>query len=200
MSVSKDVIRDLLPVYAAGEASADTRALVEEFLSRDPELRAVVDAASKFQAPAALPGGGIHSLEVETLNRTRRLLARKSFVLGIALLFTLLPMTIVIHKWEIVILLARDYPDAASGLLLNAAVAWIVYLDTCRRLRATGLEGPHSLWAKLRWCLVGLALGVPTMLVAQHWAGDHWWPLVFPPLFIGIAFALSVYWARKLTS
>ncbi len=29
MSISKNVIRDLLPVYVAGEASEDTRALVD---------------------------------------------------------------------------------------------------------------------------------------------------------------------------
>ena len=97
---------------------------------------------------------------MKTLNRTRRLLARKSFVLGIALLFTCLPMTTVFQKGKSVLVLARDYPDAAFGLLLNAVIAWIVYLDTCRRLRATGLEGPPG-YSRLLWALVGLALGVP---------------------------------------
>ena len=51
MSVSKDVIRDLLPVYLAGEASTDTRILVEEFLARDSQLRAVADAARTSDMP-----------------------------------------------------------------------------------------------------------------------------------------------------
>ena len=38
MNVTKDVVLDLLPVYLAGEASADTRGLVEEFLRQDPDL------------------------------------------------------------------------------------------------------------------------------------------------------------------
>ena len=144
MPVSKDVIRDLLPVYLAGEASTDTRVLVEEFLARDPELRALADAAGRTRMPGVKDPDGLHALELSTLNRTRRLLARKSFVLGIALLFTFLPMTTVFRKGEIVLVLARDYPDAASGLLLNAAIAWMVYLDTRRRLCATGLEAPWS--------------------------------------------------------
>ena len=40
MEVTKDVILDLLPLYSADEASADTRALVEEYLAAHPELAA----------------------------------------------------------------------------------------------------------------------------------------------------------------
>jgi anti-sigma factor RsiW len=39
MNLSKDVIRDLLPAYVAGEASVDTRALVEQSLGSNPDLR-----------------------------------------------------------------------------------------------------------------------------------------------------------------
>ena len=38
MNVSRNVIHDLVPLYLADEASADTRALIEEFLAADPEL------------------------------------------------------------------------------------------------------------------------------------------------------------------
>ena len=196
MPVSKDVIRDLLPVYLAGEASTDTRVLVEESLARDPQLRALADAAGSTRVPEVKHPDGLHALEVSSLNRTRRLLARKSFVLGIALLFTCLPMTTVFRKGEIVLVLARDYPDAASGLLLNAAIAWMVYLDTRRRLCATGLEAPRSGYSRFLSTLVGVALGVPSMLVAQHWAGGQKWPMLLPPLFAGMAFVIGGYWDR----
>src|SRR6185436_12129442 len=39
MKITRDVIIDLLPAVASGEASADTRLLVEEFLASDPELK-----------------------------------------------------------------------------------------------------------------------------------------------------------------
>jgi len=38
MNVTRDVIYDLLPGYFAGDATDDTRRLVEEFFARDPEF------------------------------------------------------------------------------------------------------------------------------------------------------------------
>ena len=38
MKITRDVIYDLLPGYFAGEVSADTRALIDEFLETDPEF------------------------------------------------------------------------------------------------------------------------------------------------------------------
>jgi len=38
MSVTRDVILDLLPLYLSDEASNDSRALVAEHLDNDPEL------------------------------------------------------------------------------------------------------------------------------------------------------------------
>ena len=42
MTVTQNVVMDLLPVYLSGEASPDTRELIEEFLRQDPELARVV--------------------------------------------------------------------------------------------------------------------------------------------------------------
>lgn len=41
MEVTRNVIMDLLPLYVAEEASADTRALVQKHLESDPELARV---------------------------------------------------------------------------------------------------------------------------------------------------------------
>ena len=37
MNVTKDIINDLIPLYVANECSADTRALVDEYLQRNPQ-------------------------------------------------------------------------------------------------------------------------------------------------------------------
>jgi anti-sigma factor RsiW len=47
MKISRDVIYDLLPGYFAGEASPDTRALIQEYFDTDPEFRRM---AERFQA------------------------------------------------------------------------------------------------------------------------------------------------------
>lgn len=50
MEVTRDVILDLLPLYIAEEASADTRILVEKYLEMDPELaRIAAESAEMFQ-------------------------------------------------------------------------------------------------------------------------------------------------------
>jgi anti-sigma factor RsiW len=54
MEPTRDVIKDLLPLYLAGEASADSRALVEEQLDRDPELAGLAQQW-KTQLPGPPP-------------------------------------------------------------------------------------------------------------------------------------------------
>jgi hypothetical protein len=47
VNVTRDVIYDLLPAYFAGDASDDTRALVEAYFATDPEFARM---ASRFQS------------------------------------------------------------------------------------------------------------------------------------------------------
>jgi anti-sigma factor RsiW len=47
MKITRDVMYDLLPAYFAGEVSADTRALIEEFFTTDPEFGRM---AERFRA------------------------------------------------------------------------------------------------------------------------------------------------------
>ena len=57
MSVPKEVVLDLLPMYLAGELTPITRAWVEERLAQDPQLAERVrrQAAQKIDAAAPLP-------------------------------------------------------------------------------------------------------------------------------------------------
>ena len=48
MNISREVVKDLIPVYLAGDASADTRTLVESYLKTDPELANDVKAAREL--------------------------------------------------------------------------------------------------------------------------------------------------------
>jgi anti-sigma factor RsiW len=47
MEVTRNVILDLLPLYLAGEASADTAALVENYLETNPDLAKMVQQTDK---------------------------------------------------------------------------------------------------------------------------------------------------------
>ena len=66
MKVTREVIYDLLPAYFAGDASDDTRALVEAYFDTDPEFARM---ASRFQSLIAErrgPGAAADARERET--------------------------------------------------------------------------------------------------------------------------------------
>jgi len=74
MNITREVIIDLWSVYTAGEASADTRGLVEEFLRQDTEFARVLqekgDADLLEPETPVLPP----DREAQALNQTKRLL------------------------------------------------------------------------------------------------------------------------------
>jgi len=56
MTVSREVILDLLPLYYSGEASPDTRTLIEEHLDHDPDLaRLAKQWQDRLPASAPVP-------------------------------------------------------------------------------------------------------------------------------------------------
>ena len=50
MTVTSDVILDLLPMYVAGEVSEDTRKLVEAYLEENPRFRLWLDRLTEKEA------------------------------------------------------------------------------------------------------------------------------------------------------
>lgn len=72
MKITREVILDLWPAYAAKEASADTRALVEEFLHQDPEFARLLEERHDIDwLQAAVPTLSPDQ-EMQALNRTKR--------------------------------------------------------------------------------------------------------------------------------
>ena len=136
MNVTREVIRDLLPLYAAGEASADTRALVEAFLRGDPELARLAEALRAGEAaPEAAPPP---SSGRDELRRTQSLLRRRGWLLAWALFFTGLPLTFVADSGGIRFVLLREAPAVASISLAVAVALWVWFGVTARRLRVSG--------------------------------------------------------------
>ena len=136
MNITKDVINDLLPLYEAGEASADTRALVEAFLKADPGLLhdRSVDASLK-----AVPAPASERDRRQALARTVHLLKRRQMFFAFAFCFTLMPMSFVFSGDGITWLMWRDAPDAARGFLAAAVVSWFLFFRARNQLRATGM-------------------------------------------------------------
>jgi hypothetical protein len=88
MNVTREVITDLWPLYAAGEASADTRALVEAFLQQDPEYAKLLqDRGVEHLLQQAVPGRPLDR-EAQALRRTKRLLHGWDWLRFLAILFS----------------------------------------------------------------------------------------------------------------
>ena len=132
MKITRDVITDLWPVYISGEASPDSRALVEEFLRDDPEFaRLIRENGNDFTLepkPVQLPP----DVEARSFTRTRKLLQGRSRLRLLASVFTGLALFRIIEDapWNGV---------SPQRSLLTALVAlglWIVYLIMVRRVRS----------------------------------------------------------------
>jgi len=132
MNITRDIVKDLLTVYLAGEASADTRALVEEWLRQDPELARQVEAAQRGDLPpVAVPAP---SVETRSLDKTRRHFRLRAVVLGAAIYFTTLPLTVTFNSSGFKGLLIDDWLGRGLALAV-AGVLWWTYMHLSRRLR-----------------------------------------------------------------
>jgi len=83
MEITRAVVKDLLPLYLADEVSADTRALVEQFLQTDPELAALAKAWASAESMAEIPVPLSKEAEMETYKEVRRWMVVRT--LGLAM-------------------------------------------------------------------------------------------------------------------
>src|SRR5215510_2682520 len=103
MKLEREVIIDLLPAYFSGEASAATRALVEEYFREHPE----------FELSARKAGGSLESLKIApsspdsereklALERARGITETRTSFLWMAILSTLMLFLFRIQNGKIV--------------------------------------------------------------------------------------------------
>jgi len=166
MNVSEDVIRDLLPVYAAGEASAGTRALVEQSLSELPELRA---AAASLRAIPIADASPPDEIALSSLRRTQLLLRRRCFLVGSGYLLTTLPLALAGRAWGPVWFGVPALRLLATGLSIASAALWLAFLRNARDLHGTGFgplrtRGPVWAWGFGCWWFATSAA-----VVANEW-------------------------------
>jgi hypothetical protein len=132
MNITREVINDLWPVYAAGEASTDTRALVEEFLRQDPEFARILQGRGEeellqHQIPALSPDA-----EAQALKRTKRLLRGWDWLMFLAILFTCLAFGRIVSdtSWDV----------SPVNFIVTAAIAgafWVAFITRLLWIRRT---------------------------------------------------------------
>jgi len=135
VKITRDVVSDLWPVYEAGEASADTRALIDEFLAGDPEF------ASTLRGRFAMPGVAVPvppGAETRALKRTRDLVRGNAWLRAIRLVA--LVMTALTIKRVIESTSWTTSPGVAIGDAIITLAAWSIYIGWVARERRRALR------------------------------------------------------------
>jgi predicted anti-sigma-YlaC factor YlaD len=139
MNVTREVILDLLPVYLSGEASPDTRTLVEEYMKQDTELAQRIRLQWEDNLAKAAPSVLPPELELRSLRRTRSLLGWQRWLFGLAIFFSAMSLSNEFsfeggHFKEFHFLL-RDYPVEFGICVVLGLACWIAYFVLRQRLR-----------------------------------------------------------------
>ena len=138
MNVTRDVITDLLPIYLAGEASAGTRVLLEEYLRDNPdfaaEMHEQLEKSAALLTPAAVALSPDH--EKVTFERIRRFNRRRTHLLAFAIAWTLIPLSFAFADGWVNWIMLRDNPKAAVYFWIAAAACWVGYYLMGRRMRS----------------------------------------------------------------
>jgi hypothetical protein len=137
MKMTRDIVTDLLPAYFSGEASTDTRRLVETYFREDPEFERHARGESSAWRTLAPPRPLTSEAALETILRTKRLIRLRGTWMGCAIFLSLLPLAFTFDSsatywaWQ-------AFPLGAVIAAGLAGCAWFGYFRIRRMLQATG--------------------------------------------------------------
>ncbi len=134
MTPSKDVIRDLLPLYVAGEASADTVKLVEKAILDDDGLALEAEALRRADPGAVAAPARTTDRDRIALRRIREAVRERSVLLAAAVFLSLVPFSFYFAGGQLRFLMIRDAPSMAIAALVAAAGAWVGWFALGRRI------------------------------------------------------------------
>ncbi len=137
--LTDDVINDLLTVYLAGEASADTRAIVESHARENPAFGARLAAAGAVAVPdpPADRVSGDHELRV--LTGTRHFIRLRTIFCAAAVFFTLMPLSVAGGPDGVEFLLLGRHAGLVWAFWSLAAASWTAWWVMHRSVRRAGI-------------------------------------------------------------
>jgi hypothetical protein len=96
--ITRNIILDLMPIYLAGEASQDTKELVEEYLETDKELAEMAKQSTTFNLPDDVPVPMEKDQALQLYIEAKRQITIRMAIIGAFILFVLLFLgAMVIH-------------------------------------------------------------------------------------------------------
>jgi hypothetical protein len=132
MKVTRDVINDLWPLYLDGAASADSRALVEDFLREDPTWKQALQDSTG--GPARLPAPPLEpDREIQMLNRLKKRAMTKRIMFFMALMASSQAFARIVSdtSWDV-------SPKVFIWWVCIASALWISWAVLSVRLRRMG--------------------------------------------------------------
>lgn len=140
MSISKDVIEDLLPLYFENELSDDSRKLVEDFFEENPDYAKEKKHEYSTNLPTRAPSQDNIENKLEVLNHTQKLLKFRSVSLNTGIFCTLFPIFyFTFFNFE-----GRSFTgfswmlgDIGGICLFIALIAWSAYFFIRYKMRTT---------------------------------------------------------------
>lgn len=172
MMVTKAVIEDLLPLYAAGEVSEETRKIVDDFLAGDADLRGRLKSAVMQGLPkVSVPAG----VETKSILETRRLIKKRNHLWGLAFGLSYLSLTFAFNSEKgLVFLMARDVPQLALLFCTFGLFAWFLLIRTDVRMRATGLVSERDPGNAIGWAVASFGISAPLAMTMSQWVAGPW--------------------------
>jgi hypothetical protein len=185
MNVTREVVTDLLPIYFSGEASGDTKVLVEDYFRQDPDFERIARGAATPLTTLRAAAPIAASPEKEKLDLQSILwgLRRRTWLFGVSLFLTLAPVSLDFTRGHIVSLVFRDSPWHAAFDWSQAAVLWFLY------------------FARLRWSRAALVCAISFTLIpipfVLHFALAGWPVVEYAIVWVIAAFVWLGYFRRR---
>jgi hypothetical protein len=187
MIVERGVIIDLLPAYFSGEATAATRALVEEYFRQDPEFEKMARAANgpleSLKRPSTAPDPEKEKLALE---RARMVVETRRSFLWLAVTYTLMLFLFRIHDHKIIWLMWSSSPVLGMVFSSVAVFFWLFFFYAKRR------KEPVPAHTKYLWIAVFYTVFMFLFRIKDHkivWIffnGDPTVGLIFGALAIAV--------------
>ncbi len=134
VTITSEIVRDLLPSYFSGTASAETVRLVDDYLKEHPEFLESMD--TRLESVLGKKGRN-GEVELKALERTRRMIRGKIWFQAFAIFFTLLPFSFEVGDKTGFRLLLADSPVTIGFFVFMAVVFWSGYFVMKGKVKVT---------------------------------------------------------------
>lgn len=173
MNVTREVVTDLLPIYFSGEASGDTKVLVEDYFRQDPDFERIARSAATpletLRAPA--PIAASPEKEKRDLESVRWGLRRRQWLFAGSLFLTLFPLSyyFTFTHGHLASLTVRDALWNTAFHWSLAVPFWFLYFARLRRRTVSFVVAISFTLIPIPFVLHSVFAGEPVVQFAIFW-------------------------------